>query len=209
MEHQESFELWQAFADMHELTDAQLDAFKLYYHELVRQNELFNITAITQLKSVLAYHFSDSLALGRCRDLSEANLIVDVGSGGGFPSFPLKIKYPHLHIVAVEVNNKKADFLEDMAIKLGMDNVIVNRYDWRNFLRKTSYQSDYVVARASLAPDELMRMFRPSSAYRQAKLVYWASKDWTNDGMPEHTLVEACVYSVGSRTHKLVFLGEK
>jgi len=113
----------------------------------------------------------------------------DVGTGGGFPGIPLKILFPHLTMILIEVNNKKRTFLEYVLKELNIDNVVIYPHDWRTFLRSTSYSIDCFFARASLQPEELVHIFKPRSAYQNAKLVYWASAGWTA-GKQEAQFVE-------------------
>ena len=198
-------DLWNAFATQWSLTEKQLNQFKLYYDMLTSANELFNLTAITELKSVLAYHFSDSLMLGLTQDMKAISCIGDVGTGAGFPAIPLKIKYPHLKIVLIEVTLKKITFLQQVTQKLELEDCYFESIDWRTFLRKTDYNIDIFTARASLQPEELMRVFQPSSVYRDAQLVYWAAKDFKLDSKIESFYSREYAYSVGSRKRKLIF----
>lgn len=170
--------LWKDFARKFELSERQLDQFKKFYELICINNELFNLTTITQLKSCLKNHFEDSLALGSVADLASIKLLVDVGSGAGFPGIPLKIKYPHLDVILIEVNNKKIGFLRTVIEELGLTDIEVYPLDWRTFLRTTDCAADIFCARASLQPEELMRLFKPASPYKNARLFYWASEKW-------------------------------
>ena len=76
--------LWDNFAKRNLLSSEQIDQFKKYYNLLIEHNKLYNITAITDLESIINDHFEDSLALSKAVDLNN-KVIVDVGSGGGFP----------------------------------------------------------------------------------------------------------------------------
>jgi 16S rRNA (guanine527-N7)-methyltransferase len=53
--------------------------------------------------------------------------LVDVGSGGGLPGIPLAIAQPSWRVALVESSQKKAAFLEQCRIELGLDNVEVVR----------------------------------------------------------------------------------
>jgi len=211
VEQKNDIVLWKNFATQHDLSAFQIEQFVHFYKELIRKNADFNMTAITDLESVIDYHFSDSLALGKSRDMKTITSIVDVGCGAGFPCIPLKIAYPHLQIIAIEVNNKKADFLEAIARDLRFEQYTVSRLDYRTFLRKAvqlvplDMTSCYVCARASLEVDELMRMFRGSSLYRMATLVYWAAHGWESSFAQQQYIVDTVAYVVGSRKRKLVF----
>ena len=57
--------------------------------------------------------------------LGEARSIVDVGSGGGMPGLPLKIARPHLRVVLVEADRRKAAFLVHAAAELWLEVEVV------------------------------------------------------------------------------------
>ena len=87
---------WEWFQQNNNLTDSQIEKFKTYYNLLFEWNDKINITRIIELDDVLNYHFADSLVLSNYVDLTKFNSIADVGTGGGFPGIPLKIKYPQI-----------------------------------------------------------------------------------------------------------------
>lgn len=169
---------WQDLAERYELTPLQLQQLQEHYRLLIAANELFNITAITSLDAAIAYHYADSLELGKQYDLARFGALADVGTGGGFPGLVLKIKYPHLSVTLIEVSLKKTQFLEQVITQLGLSGITCTTDDWRTFLRRGTTRVDIVCARASLQPEELVRLFAPSCAYRMAVLVYWASAEW-------------------------------
>lgn len=196
--------IWQQFAQNHQLDTTQLEQFKTYYSMLCASDELFNLTAITELKAFLAYHATDSLMLGNFRNLHQYSMIADIGTGGGFPAIPLKIKYPHLAMVLIEVTHKKIQFLEAVIERLGLENIETSSLDWRTFLRKTEYPIELFCARASLQPEELLRMFQPSSPYKNASLVYWASEQWQPNPAVRDFVKEQYDYKVGNKRRKLI-----
>lgn len=170
--------LWADFSTHYNLTPEQLDLFKRYCALLLTMNAQFNLTAITNVSRIVADHFEDSLAVKDSYDFSHVGMFADIGSGGGFPGLPLKIIYPDISLMLIEVSAKKRDFLALVAEKLGLSGVFISDLDWRTFLRKTDYPIDLFCARASLQPEELVRMFKPDSPYKEASLLYWASRHW-------------------------------
>ncbi len=198
--------LWDDFFSQRSLTKVQQDQFQAYYRLLVETNELHNLTTITDLKKVLADHFDDSLALEKFVNCSELSALADVGTGAGFPALPLKIAYPHLSLVLIEVNHKKIQFLKMVVEVLGLSDVIISDLDWRTFLRKTDYSIDLFCSRASLAPEELIRMFKPSCAYRNATLVYWASQHWEPVAAVIPCIERKEAYEVDTKMRQLIFL---
>lgn len=199
-------QLWQRFIDDESLTQKQADQFRRYYALLTEWNNRINLTAITSLSDVIDYHFRDSLSLGHVIDLNSIRMIADVGTGAGFPGLALKIKYPYLRVVLIEVVQKKIKFLHTVIQELGLIDIEVVSLDWLTFLRTTKYPIELFCARASLAPDVLVTMFVPKCVYRKAELVYWASFSWEAQPSVVSFLQKEVSYSVGQKQRKLVFL---
>jgi len=197
--------LWQSFASKAHLTDKQRTDFQHFYTMLVSANELHNLTAITDLEKVMNDHFLDSLALTSAIDCSRLTMMGDVGTGAGFPALPIKIMYPELPMVLIEVNHKKREFLETIVQELSFNNVKILDFDWRTFLRKTTYPIDLFCARASLQPEELVRVFKPSSPYAEAQLVYWASSAWQPSSVVKPYIKEDIPYDIADKKRRLIF----
>jgi 16S rRNA (guanine(527)-N(7))-methyltransferase RsmG len=199
-------QLWQRFTDDESLTYEQVAQFRLYYALLTEWNNRINLTAITALPDVIDYHFRDSLAIGHVVDLSTVRMVADVGTGAGFPGIALKIKYPYLHVILIEVVQKKIKFLHTVIQELGLTNIEVVSCDWLTFLHTTNYPIELFCARASLAPDLLVTMFAPWCAYKKAELVYWAASSWSAPASLVRFLQKEVSYTVGQKQRKLVFL---
>jgi 16S rRNA (guanine(527)-N(7))-methyltransferase RsmG len=192
-------------AHRYDLSSVQVNQFEQYMYLLNEWNERFNITRITAEHAIVYDHFADSLALQESLDLMKVHSIADVGSGGGFPGIPLKIKFPHLKLILIEVNQKKVQFLQEVCTQLQLNNVLFYTNDWRTFLRTTHYSIDLVCARASLQLDELFRMFKKDCPYRASTLVYWASEKWHPTEQELSYLEKNMVYTVGNKVRKHIF----
>jgi 16S rRNA (guanine(527)-N(7))-methyltransferase RsmG len=192
-------------ANKYTLTKAQTNKLNRYLELLIEWNTKFNLTAITDPSAIIKYHFDDSLALAKHIDFNTIQTTADVGTGAGFPGIPLKILFPHLTTVLIEVNNKKRTFLAHIAQELELDNIIIYPSDWRTFLRTKDHVVDYFFARASLQPEELVRVFKPASAYKNATLVYWASKQWVPEKIEAPFITKEALYSLETINRKFVF----
>ena len=104
------------------LDEEKLNKFELYYELLIKYNEMFNITAITEKEEVYKKHFTDSL-LGR--EFIKGNSVIDIGAGGGFPSIPLKILNEDKSFILVDATEKKCEFLREVILKLDLKNTEV------------------------------------------------------------------------------------
>ena len=115
-----------------ELSDGQLSQFKKYYELLVEWNGFMNLTAITEFDEVMLKHFADSIALIKGVENNIINDIcntgksvsmIDVGTGAGFPSLPLKIVYPQIKLTMLDSLNKRINFLNEVISQLGLKDV--------------------------------------------------------------------------------------
>lgn len=201
----ESLSMWQVFAEQEQLNSDQVKIFQEYDSFLRASNDLFNLTAITETKSIINYHFKDSLAVRRFYDLEKVSLLADIGTGAGFPAIPLKIVFPQLKLLLIEVSAKKREFLQMLCDRLGLDGVELCDLDWRTFLRKTSYPVDLFVTRAALDEREFCRSFKSASPYKQVPIIYWASIDWECDPLVVVHQKRVERYKVGHKHRKLVF----
>jgi 16S rRNA (guanine527-N7)-methyltransferase len=132
------------------VNEEQLKQFDCYYRLLVEWNEKMNLTGITDREQVYIKHFYDSISLSFCMPMDSILTLVDVGSGAGFPSIPLKIMHPHLHVTIVDSLNKRIQFLQHLgqALHLTDMNYVHSRAEDAARLPKYRDQFDLATARA-------------------------------------------------------------
>ena len=115
------------------LTDAQLDRLLAYMDWLAKWNKVYNLTSLRDPAEMLSHHLIDSLTAVRPLQLhvqappaqaSAAPLrVLDVGSGGGLPGVVLAICLPQLQVTCVDTVNKKAAFIQQVAVALRLPNL--------------------------------------------------------------------------------------
>ena len=102
------------------LSDGQAAQFSTYADMLVEKNKVMNLTAVTDSEGIIIKHFADScLPLGMAEIPMNARLI-DVGTGAGFPSIPMKIVRPDLKITLLDSLNKRVNFLKEVSDALDL-----------------------------------------------------------------------------------------
>ena len=94
------------------IDDSAFDKLARYLALLVQWNQKINLTAITEPREIVDRHFLDSLAVLPL--LGEAQTLVDVGSGAGFPGAVLAIARPTLRVTCVESIRKKVAFVQTL-----------------------------------------------------------------------------------------------
>lgn len=130
------------------LTSEQMTQFEAYFHTLVEWNEKMNLTAITDKPEVYLKHFFDSISAAFYFDFNSPIHICDVGAGAGFPSIPIKIAFPNLHITIVDSLNKRITFLEHLAKELRLENVQFIHDRAETFGQNPVYREQYDVVTA-------------------------------------------------------------
>lgn len=133
-----------------ELSEKQIQQFRRYFEILVEWNEKMNLTAITDEPSVYLKHFYDSISASFHFDFTKVTTVCDVGAGAGFPSLPIKICYPHLHITIVDSLNKRIQFLNHLSDEIGLDHVEFVHARAEEFGQNPQYREKFelVTARA-------------------------------------------------------------
>jgi 16S rRNA (guanine527-N7)-methyltransferase len=127
-----------------EVSDLQLEKFETYFKLLIEWNNKINLTAITEEHEVYVKHFYDSICLVKAIDINDQTLL-DVGSGAGFPSIPLKILFPSLKVTIIDALAKRINFLDLLVKELDITVELIHGRA-EEYSQKNSY--DLVTARA-------------------------------------------------------------
>jgi len=90
------------------------EQFMRYLAHLIEWNKTINLTAIINPKEIIIKHFVDSLGALIATSFSQNSVVLDIGSGGGFPGIPLKIVRSDMRMVLVEPVQKKCSFLNSV-----------------------------------------------------------------------------------------------
>lgn len=122
--------------------------FKTFCDFLLEENSKYNLTAIRSEEGVYLKHFADSLK-GAQNFIGE-NSVLEIGSGAGFPSIPLKIYERELNFTLIESTGKKCAFLKKAGEILGFNNFNVLCGRAEDFAKNSEYieKFDVVTARA-------------------------------------------------------------
>ena len=142
-----------------ELTEAVADTLCAFGAAVVKQNEVMNLTAITESAQVAKLHLLDSLTVLRAADLRGKTLI-DVGCGAGFPGVPLAIACPEAQVTLLDSLGKRVNWLAQTLPTLGVRaECVTARAEEAAADRREQY--DYAASRAVARLNILLELTAP------------------------------------------------
>lgn len=154
--------------------DGAIDRLLAYLDLLQRWNATYNLTAVRDSQDMLRQHLADCLAvvapmaqrfgaIGVEAEIHEVRAlrVLDVGSGGGLPGIVLAVMFPWWEVVCVDTVGKKAAFIQQVAVELGLHN-LTSRHGRVEALRGPSF--DVIASRAFASLADFTRLSRAALA---------------------------------------------
>ena len=141
-----------------ELSEDTCDTLCAFGAAMVKQNEVMNLTGITDDKGVANLHLLDSLTVMASADL-QGKTLIDVGCGAGFPGVPLAIA-SGAKITLLDSLGKRMKWLESCLPQLGIEaECITARAEEAVAARRESY--DFATSRAVARLNILLELTAP------------------------------------------------
>ncbi|MCC6671416.1 MAG: class I SAM-dependent methyltransferase [Planctomycetes bacterium] len=159
------------------LPAAQAELLLRYLDAMLERNRAVNLTAIRAPGPALVLHVLDSLAIGRMP--LAPRLVLDLGSGNGFPGVAVAALWPDASVALVERTAKKARALAEVTRQAGFAHVSVVCADAAQLPAlqpRRRHAADLLTARAVGTPQAMGRLAAPLAAPRAA-LVLWLDAD--------------------------------
>jgi len=153
----------------------QAEQFMRYLAHLMEWNKTINLTAIIDPKKIIIKHFVDSLAALVATSFPKNGVVLDVGSGGGFPGLPLKIVRSDMRLVLIEPVRKKCSFLNSVIGLLKLQDVSTFDGTIEQYAKRPiRHAIDMVVVRA-LKYEEIMKHI-PALLTSKGKVVLYRTE---------------------------------
>ena len=139
-------------------TPGGAEALAQYGAMLLEQNQVMNLTAITDPDQVVDLHFLDCAALLTIGEDFKNKTLIDVGTGAGFPGMPLKILEPTLNVTLLDSLGKRVTWLESICKALSLTSTTCLHARGEEQAHEEGFRDsfDFAVSRA-VASLELLR----------------------------------------------------
>jgi 16S rRNA (guanine527-N7)-methyltransferase len=131
-----------------EILPQTADKFEIHAQELLFWNRKINLTTITNPVDMAVKHFIDSIA--PIQFSPKNSVLLDIGTGGGFPGIPLKLQMPSISVTMIDTSRKKISFLNHIISKLNLKNTIALHSRADKVAENTNFKAsfDVIVSRA-------------------------------------------------------------
>ena len=141
------------------LDESRIDTLCAFGAAVVKQNEVMNLTAITEPAAVAKLHLLDSVSLLKCENLTGKTLI-DVGCGAGFPGVPVKIACPGVKLTLLDSLGKRMNWLSAVLPTLNVEaECVTARAEEAAVQRRERY--DFASSRAVARLNVLLELTAP------------------------------------------------
>ena len=102
--------------------DNLIDKLLIYMNLLIKWNQTYNLTAITEEQHIITHHLLDCLSV--IKFVNSTN-ILDLGSGAGLPGLILALCFPDKKITMVDKVGKKTAFIQQVIGEFNLKNAEV------------------------------------------------------------------------------------
>ena len=126
------------------LTEQQKQRFEKLGELYLDWNEKINLISRKDTESLYEKHILHSLGIAKVIQFKDKTMILDVGTGGGFPGIPLAILFPEARFHLIDSIGKKIMVVNDIAEKLELTNVKAEQIR----AEQVQDQYDFIVSRA-------------------------------------------------------------
>jgi 16S rRNA (guanine(527)-N(7))-methyltransferase RsmG len=120
--------LRERLAGICELTAVQTNQLTAHYELLTRWNQKLNLTSVRDEAEAVERHYCESIFLAMHLP-PQAVTIADIGSGAGFPGFPVAVLRPDCSVTLIESHQRKAVFLQESSRALPNVRVLAKRVE--------------------------------------------------------------------------------
>jgi len=136
------------------LTKTQKAQFEKMGKLYIEWNEKVNLISRKDIENLYERHILNALAIAKIIDFKPGTIVLDLGTGGGFPGIPLAVIFPEVKFILVDSVGKKIKVIQEIVKSLELDNVKTQNIRGEELRGKF----DFAVGRAVCSLDKFARL---------------------------------------------------
>ena len=127
-----------------EITDVQTEKLIILHELFETYNKKINLISNNSLNNFFVEHVLHSLSISKIKHFNKKEIVLDIGSGGGFPGIPLAIIFPNTHFILIDSISKKTNMIKKFKAELSLKNIkVIN-----DRIENLNLSCDCIVSRA-------------------------------------------------------------
>ena len=107
-------------------------------------NQKINVVSRKDIDNLMLHHIIHSMFISNVVKFRPGTLVLDVGTGGGFPGIPLAIMFPDVNFTLLDSVSKKLKVVKAVCESVELQNVTTENQRVENFGK----MFDFVISRA-------------------------------------------------------------
>jgi 16S rRNA (guanine527-N7)-methyltransferase len=134
-----------------QLSALQQKQFAGFAENLREWNAKINLISRNDVEHLYERHILHSLSIAKIISFKKNTVVLDVGTGGGFPGVPLAIMFPDVKFILVDSIGKKINAVQEICSAIELTNVqIIN-----DRVENVNMKCDFVITRAVATLSEI------------------------------------------------------
>jgi len=138
------------------LSEQQLQRFEELGPLYSEWNSKINVISRQDIDNLYLHHILHSLSIARLIQFAEGTIVMDVGTGGGFPGIPLAIMFPEADFYLIDSTGKKITVVSEIVKSLGLENVIAEQ----KRVEEVDVTFDFIVSRAVTSLPDFIKLVK-------------------------------------------------
>ena len=139
-----------------ELNEQQTRQFAALYDLYIDWNSKINVISRKDIEFLYEHHVLHSLGIAKFIRFKPSSVVLDVGTGGGFPGIPLAILFPETSFLLIDSIAKKIKVAQDVIDSIGL----INAKTKHGRIEEERFACDFVVSRAVMPLPDLIKLVR-------------------------------------------------
>ena len=139
-----------------DLSELQRQQFNALYDLYMDWNAKINVISRKDIENLYEHHILHSLGIAKFIRFKPSSMVLDVGTGGGFPGIPLAILFPDTSFLLIDSIGKKIKVTQAVIDSIGLKNAKTKHCR----IEEERATFDFVVSRALMSLPDLVKLVR-------------------------------------------------